>query len=327
MESHRDRRGVPRVLIFYDQAEVFLPRLSARFPSVAFHTCRSYAQLPERLAELKPEVILAYKFEPKPFPRREFLSCAELRWLSLAFAGLDVMLPWDDARLTVTNASGVAATEMAHYTLAAIFGLFQGFPGLYARQAARTWQYHVGRSARGATVGLVGLGHSGREIARLARAVGLRVVACRARAVPSPEVDAVYATSQLHEMLRAVDVTVACLPLMAGTRDLFNAAAFAAMKPGSYFVNIARGGVVEEAALIGALHSGHLAGAVVDVVRTEPLPPSSPLWDVPNLFITPHCSAEYDGWVSEAAHLFADNLQRWIAGQPLENRVLAERGY
>ena len=324
---HLSRRAAPRVLIFFDHPEVFLPRLTARFPDVAFSACTSYAKLPAALAQNTPQVVFAFKFEPKPFPRTELLARKDLEWLSVAFAGIDGVVPWNEEKLVVTNASGVAATEMGHYVIAAALGCFQGFPASFANQARRTWQYRVNRSARGATLGIVGLGRSGREIARMARAVGLRVVACRTRAEPAADVETVYPTEQLHVMLRAVDVTVVCAPLTASTQDLFDQAAFAAMKPGSYFINIARGAIVKEQPLIEALVSGHLAGAVLDVVRTEPLPGSSPLWDTPNLLITPHSSSEYDGWVGEAATMFADNLERWIAGTPLENRVRSGRGY
>ena len=171
------------------------------------------------------------------------------------------------------------------------------------------------------------MGRSGVAIARMARAAGLKVLACRKSGEPSAEVDGVYPDSQLLRMLGQVDVTVLCAPLTPSTRDLFGPTAFAAMRPGSYFINLARGALVQEDALIDALHSGHLAGAVLDVVRTEPLPPSSPLWTAPNLLITPHCSSEYDGWFADAALMFADNLERWLANQPLQNRVRPERGY
>ncbi len=325
--NHNSPRAAPRVLIFFDHPEEFLPRLAARFPSAAFSACTNYDQLPARLAQVQPDVIFGFKFEPKPFPRADILASEGLRWLSVAFAGIDGVVPWDEQKLIVTNASGVAATEMGHYALAAILGLFQGFPASFAGQAARRWRYRVNRSARNATLGIVGFGRSGREIARMARAVGLRVVVCRTRPEPAEDVEAVYATNQLHEMLGLVDVTVVCAPLTGATRDLFDRAAFQAMKPGSYFINIARGAIVDEESLIEALVSGQLAGAMLDVVRTEPLPSSSPLWDAPNLLITPHSSSEYEGWVGEAATMFADNLERWMTDRPLENRVRSARGY
>ena len=208
-----------------------------------------------------------------------------------------------------------------------LFGLFQGFPGFFADQFAKKWNHHLIRSARNATVGLVGLGHNGRALAHMARAVGMKVVACRASSQPAKDVDVVYPLSRLKDMLSTVDVTVVCCALTPLTQDLFDESAFAAMKPGSYFINMARGAIVQEEPLIAALQTGHLAGAVVDVARTEPLPESSPLWSAPNLQITPHTSSVYDGWVRDAALMFADNLERWMKGRPLKNRALSDRGY
>jgi phosphoglycerate dehydrogenase-like enzyme len=189
------------------------------------------------------------------------------------------------------------------------------------------WDYQLIRSATGARVGLVGLGHTGEAVAKLCRAAGLSVVACRASSAPSDLVDRVYAPGELHAMLADVDVTVVCAALTPATRDLMDTRAFAAMRRGAHFINVARGGIVVEDALIDALRSGHLAGAVIDVARTEPLPSDSPLWDAPNLLITPHTSSEYDGWIFRAAQMFAGNLGRWLAGGELLNRVYSARGY
>jgi phosphoglycerate dehydrogenase-like enzyme len=320
-------RTDPRILVFYDKPEEFLPRLSVRFPTARFFSCTRYDDLPLALEQSKPQIVLASKFEPKPFPRGPILCCPTLQWLSVAFAGVDHVVPWDDSKITVTNASGVAAEEMAQYVIAAIFGLFQRFPYFARRQFEKQWDYQLIRSARGATVGLVGLGHTGEAIAHLCRAVGLKVFACRSTGKPSPHVDRVYPATQLHEMLHTVDVTVVCAALTPATRDLMDSKAFAAMTAGSYFVNVARGAIVVEDALAYALSTGHLSGAVLDVTRVEPLPQISPLWDVPNLLITPHTSSEYEGWMANAADMFADNLERWLAGQPLKNSVYSDRGY
>ncbi len=315
------------VLVFYDKPEEFLDALAARFPKLRFHCCRRYADLDAAIAKVPPQIVFACKFEPKPFPRAALIGCPTLQWLSVGFAGVDHVVPWDDNTLVVTNASGVAAEEMAQYVLAAIFGMHQRFPYFARRQFERVWDYQLIRSARGARVGLVGLGHTGEAVARLCRATGLSVVACRASSSPSDKVDRVYSPVELHTMLAEVDVTVVCAALTPATHDLLDAKAFACMREGSYFINVARGGIVVEDALIDALRSGHLAGAVIDVTRTEPLPSDSALWDAPNLLITPHTSSEYAGWVARAADMFADNLERWLKGEELLNRVYSERGY
>jgi phosphoglycerate dehydrogenase-like enzyme len=317
----------PRVLIFSDEPQHYVPVLQRRFPDIAVEACTRYDALEEALAQFQPTVALGCKFEKKPWPRQSFFATPSLRWLSVTAAGIEHVTPFDDARFTVTNFSGIAATEMAHYVLAAIFGLHQGFAHFFAQQAKRIWDYQLVRSSRGITIGLVGLGHTGAEIARHCRAVGLNVVAYRSSDQPSDDVDRVYSGDQLHAMLGAVDVAVACAALTDRTRDMFDAAAFAAMKPGSYFINVGRGGLVVEQALCDALRSGHLAAAQIDVARREPLPATDPLYDAPNLLITPHTCSDYIGWEAIAADLFADNLARWINGEPLKNPVYSWRGY
>ena len=313
--------------MFYDKPEEFLNSVAARFPQLRFHCCRRYADLDAAISSVQPQIAFVCKFEPKPFPRAALIGCPTLQWLSIGFAGIDHVVPWDDGKLVVTNASGVAADEMAQYVLAAIFGLHQRFPYFARRQAERAWDYQLIRSAKGARVGLIGLGHTGTAVARLCRAAGLSVVACRASSSPSDKVDRVYSPAELHTMLAEVDVAVVCAALTPATRDLFDAKAFACMRKGSYFINVARGGIVVEDALIDALRAGRLAGAVIDVTRTEPLPSDSGLWDAPNLLITPHTSSEYEGWITRAAEMFADNLERWLKGEELLNRVYSHRGY
>ena len=320
-------QSLPRVLVFSHEPEHYIPVLRKRFPQIALETCTRYAELAAMLERFKPAAALGCKFEAKPWPRETFFSSPSLRWLSVTAAGVEHVTPFDDARFAVTNFSGIAATEMAHYVLAAIFGLHQGFAHFFAQQARKTWDYQLVRSSRGIAVGLVGLGHTGSEIARQCRAIGLKVVAYRSSDRPSDAVDKVYSGDQLHEMLGAVDVTVVCAALTEKTRDMIDAAAFAAMKPGSYFINVGRGKLIVEEALIAALKSGHLAGAQIDVARKEPLPYDDPLWDAPNLLITPHTCSDFVGWEAIAADLFADNLERWISGQPLKNQVYSWRGY
>lgn len=324
--STPEKGADPKVLIFYDRPED-LPDLQKRFPNVRFSTCVRYDDLPIALAEISPDIAFACKFEPKPFPREHFVNHPTLRWLSIGFAGIDHVVPWDEDRLTVTNASGVAAEEMAQYALGAIFGLYQRFPFFAKRQAEKHWDYQLIRSARGAKIGLVGLGHTGKAIAQICKSVGLSVVACRSTGASDACVEKVYPASELNQMLREVDVTIVCAALTPATRDMFDSNAFATMRAGSFFINLSRGSVVVEKALIDALSSGHLAGAVIDVTRTEPLPPSDPLWEAPNLLITPHTSSEFINWQAKAAEMFADNLDRWLAGRELHNRVYSKRGY
>ena len=321
------RSNPSRVLIFSDEPAHYVPKLESRFPNVAVEACTKYADLEAMLTAFKPTVALGCKFEKTLWPRQTFFACPSLEWLSVTAAGIEHVAPWDESKVAVTNFSGIAATEIAHYTLAAIFGLHQGFAHFFAEQSRKNWDYRLIRQARGITVGLVGLGHSGLEIAKLCRAVGLKVVAYLSSPEQSDAVERVYSGDELYDMLGAVDVTVACAALTPKTANMFDAKAFAAMKVGSYFINVGRGKLVVEADLIAALASGHLAAAQIDVAHKEPLPADDPLWNAPNLLITPHSCSDFVGWEAVAADLFADNLQRWISGEPLLNQVYAARGY
>jgi phosphoglycerate dehydrogenase-like enzyme len=174
---------------------------------------------------------------------------------------------------------------------------------------------------------VVGLGAIGTTVAERAGALGMRVLAVRRRPVAdggSPVEEAV-GPDRLHDVLGRVDAVVVCAPATPDTQDLFDSAAFAAMRPGAVFCNVARGSLVDEAALLDALRSGHLGAAVLDVTREEPLPADSPLWDAPNLRLSPHSSASLDHYLESVFDLFADNLGRYLRREPLRN-VVAQPG-
>ena len=174
-----------------------------------------------------------------------------------------------------------------------------------------------------------GLGGIGRQVARRGHGLGMLVLACRRSATPGstdPDVDAVFPPEDLRAMLGRCDAVVAAVPETAATVGLFGPAEFAAMRPGSIFVNVGRGSAVDEEALIGALGSGHLRAAVIDVVVAEPLAQDSPLWDVPNLYISSHCSTSADRFFANLYALFRENVRRYLDGSPLLNEVDARIG-
>jgi phosphoglycerate dehydrogenase-like enzyme len=142
-----------------------------------------------------------------------------------------------------------------------------------------------------------------------------------------PSLDEVHGPDALLALIGRADFIVCCVPLLPTTRGLLGEAAFAAMKPSAVLIDISRGGVVEEAALMSALGNGRIKGAALDVFTTEPLPPEHPLWGYDSVAVTPHCAAVYDGWDIKSVHMFADNLARYRRGEPLENVVNPERGY
>jgi phosphoglycerate dehydrogenase-like enzyme len=249
-----------------------------------------------------------------------------LRWVQAIGAGTDHFRGAElRPDVVVTNAAGVAAVPIAEFVIGQLLAIWKRFDELTDQQRRHVWEPSYGRQVSGLTLGLVGLGAIGTAVAERARALGMRVLAVRRRPGVSarpPVVDELVGPERLHDVLARVDAIVVCAPATPDTQDLFDAAAFGAMRPGAVFCNVARGSLVDEAALLDALRSGHLGAAVLDVTRQEPLPADSPLWDAPNLRLSPHSSASLDHYVESVFELFADNLGRYLRREPLHNVVI-----
>jgi phosphoglycerate dehydrogenase-like enzyme len=316
-----------RVLLHFDKTALFSDLVRERFPDAEIRCCNTYADLPRVLQEFAPVVLFCIKFENRPYPRDAVLECRSLQWVSNGGAGVDHLTPWDPRRLIVTNAAGVASEVMATYVLGGILALAMGFPRFLDNKARQQWQWQYVESVIGRTLVVVGLGHTGQAVARLAHGMGMRVVGTRARPRPTEHVARVFSSEELPAALALGDYVVISVPLLEGTHHLIDAGAMESMKPGARLVDVSRGGVVDEKALVDALRSGKLGGAVLDVFEREPLPPSSPLWKLDNVILTPHCSSVYQGWERRTAEMFCDNLDRWMVGEALENVVDPARGY
>jgi phosphoglycerate dehydrogenase-like enzyme len=256
-----------------------------------------------------------------------------LRWLQLSSSGVAQIvahLGLGERPVVVTNAAGMHARPLAEFVLFAMLYFAKRMPRVLADQRRHHWERFALDTLPGKTLGIVGLGHVGRAIAALARAAGLRVVAVRrtpGAAAESPDVDAVYSPGGLRPLLGESDYVVLIAPLTPETAGLLGKAELAAMKPGAVLINIGRGQLVDEPALIDALRSGRLGGAALDVFATEPLPQDSPLWDLPNVLVTPHSMSTALDENERLVDLFCDNLRRYLAGQPLRNVFDAARGY
>jgi len=249
-----------------------------------------------------------------------------LRWVQGIGSGYEHI--WgaglDRDGVVVTNAVGVSAVPMAEFVLGRILQHWKRFPEIEDLAARHEWRPAYGRMLAGSTVGIIGLGAIGRAVAERATALGMRVVAVRRSWTPgmtAPHVDALYGPADLHALLAQSDVVVLCAPSTPETRGMIDANVLAAMQRGALFVNVGRGTMVDEPALIDALGRGHLSAAVLDVTSEEPLPPEHPLWDAPNVFISAHCSATSNGYVQRVLAVFLDNLTRALAGEPLRNVV------
>ena len=292
----------------------------------------------DALADPKLEVIVGRRVPA------DLARVPGLRWLQVGSAGVDHLAgdpPWARG-IQVTNARGVFAIPIGEYVTGAILRINQPVDRWAADQAARRWPLEdepVASVVRGRTVVLVGYGSIGREVARQLAALGLRIIAVK----PRPEVrfDASYrvpgtgdpdgsiperivGVQALAEVACAADYLILTLPLTAESRGIVDARILAALPATAWLINVSRGALVDEEALLAALHEGRLGGAVLDVFAEEPLPADHPLWDAPNVIITPHVSGATSRFRDD---LVVENVRRYLAGEPLLNLVDPERGY
>lgn len=318
----------PTVLLHTDTPATACQIVQAVHPDLTVLTCDSYDALPGMIRDHAPEVIYSVRFAGTPgFPRSAMLESHSVRWISVGGSGTDHLAGWDPARVTITNAAGVAADMMAEYALGVMLHFSLDLPGFAQAKAARRWIVGKVTPIAGRRVLILGMGHTGRAIARRCTAMGMHVTGVRARPAPMPDTDAVHGIADLAGLWDSADVIAICVPLLPGTRGLVDRTAIAAMKPGAVVIDVSRGGVTDQTALALALREGHLRGAALDVFEIEPLPEHSPLWALDNVILTPHCSSVYDGWDLKSVAMFAENLTRYRRGEPLANVVDPTRGY
>ncbi len=259
-----------------------------------------------------------------------------LRWVQATSAGAGQQVRAaglaraDLERVAVTSASGVHAGPLAEFCLFGLLAFAKGWRRLERDRDRRRWDHYAVSELRDRTALIVGLGHVGAEVARLARCFGMRTVAVKRHPDRSParrrgsaddRVDELHPTSRLHDLVGGADAVVVTLPLTRETEGLVDRAAIARMRPAAVLVNVGRGGVVDEAALVEALEAGRIGGAALDVTATEPPPASSPLWHLDNVLLSPHTMALVERENERIVALFVANLRRWLAGEPLEHRV------
>ncbi|MGI8550290.1 MAG: D-2-hydroxyacid dehydrogenase [Dehalococcoidia bacterium] len=255
----------------------------------------------------------------------QFAEMKSLRWLQTSSAGVDrpVYARLLARGVILTNRGSHNSIPVAQHVLALMLARARRLSEYRELQAERLWKRLAADELTEATVLIVGLGDIGREVARLCRVFGMRVLGMRRRAAPDPLLDEVLPADRLREVLPRADYVVLACPLTEATRGLIDAGALAAMKPTAYLINVARGPVVDAQALAAALHAGCIGGAALDVFTPEPLPADSPLWSVPNLTITPHGAASSPLGPERGARNFLDNLARYVRGESLQNLVLS----
>lgn len=316
-----ERRST-NVLVVYDRPEQFRDLLEARFPDTLFHYATSPSDMKGALAAADPEVVFSIKYPGFPGPAlRPIISHSTVKWLQVGGSGYEEFLGWDAERITLTNCVGVLSRFLAE-TVTGVLLMLNGDLLTYAtQQRERIWQQHDFQPLCGQTLLIVGVGAVGGCLADNANALGMRVLGTRQSQTAHASVDEMHAPEALPDLLGRADVVSLHVRLNEDTTHLIDERAIANMKAGSILINTARGPVVEESALIDGLRSGHLRAAYLDVFDTEPLPADHPLWDIDNLFITPHMADSVSDWAKRFAIFFADNLDRWLANKPLQNVV------
>lgn len=327
MNVARDPAASP-VLVLHDRPDLYLEDFRRRFPRVPFTACTRPDDLPHALVRARPQAVFSCKCKGLPGPvHRQVLEWLDVEWIQVAGTGFDHLQPVEREDVVITNAAGVLSPFMAETVVGAMLMLNVGFHRYIAQQRERTWRMNAWTALAGKTVLVIGLGEIGRRVSRHARHFGMRVLGLNARGGDVAEVHEMISRGGLHAALARADVVCVHVPLLPSTRNILDAKAFAHMKRGAIVINTARGGVMDEDALLAALRDGTVSAAHLDVFATEPLPADSPLWDAPNLVITPHMADSVSDWESRFAAFFADNLERWLAGEPLLNVVDPARGY
>ena len=285
---------------------------------------------PEQITNLLPQTQVLFTSR---LPRNILRLAPHLQWVQLFSAGADVAL-WEELALSnilFTTASGIHSIPISEWVIGAMLALLKRFPeAIHAQDNREYWKF-IGGELAGQTAGILGLGNIGRRVARICQALDMRVIGIRRSAMQPIEhqypTDLLLPPQGLPIMLEESDFLIICLPGTRETMGLLGEMELHQMKPGSYLINVGRGGIVDEEALVRALHSGHLAGAALDVFADEPLHVDSPLWDEPRLLLTAHNAGNSLRYEERATELFLKNLHRYLTGQKLFNIYDPEKGY
>ena len=317
----------PRIKLLFD------PELLPRPRFVSDHTGPPTVQrTPEheaRFLEMLGQAEVLFDFDRAHI--RDLSTVApRVRWVQSTSAGIGQMVKrvgLDKAGIVITTSSGVHARPLADFCLMAMLMFAKDYVRMERDKKAKHWERYCGEELTGKTLAIVGLGRVGQEVARHGKRMDMRVVGMRRTDVPVVGIDKMFDRDQLRDVLGETDFLVLAAPHTPETEGIIGADEIAAMKRGAVLINIGRGQLVDEPALIRALQEGHLAGAALDVFSAEPPHADSPLWDMPNVIISPHSASTVTQENARITELFCDNLQRYLSGRPLRNVLDTEKLY
>jgi len=315
-----------KVLMTARWVEHFAKMFQEEFPQVEF----VFAETAEEIAAKAADAEIAYG----PLNSSQLQAAPNLRYIQSASAGVEWMRnapELAERQITVCNTRGAHASTIAEHTMGMLVFIARGFDSIYEAQKRHEWKNPPAKplfGLAGLKMGIIGLGNIGRHIAKRAAAFEMDVIAVDAHAVEKPDyVSDLQLLDGMPALLRESDVVVVTVPITPETRGMVGPEELALMKPEAFFIVISRGGTFDEPTLIRMLEEGKLAGAALDVAATEPLPADDPLWDAPNLFISPHCSPGSDQTSANVTRMLRENLRRYLNGEPLHNTVSVKLGY
>ena len=326
-----------KLLIFvhhsFDQwnAPLWFPkRLRQEFPQVNVVHLPDYKRVDAEIVDT--DIAIAWSIRPE-----QIAKAKKLRWIHSPAAAVHQLIFPElvNSDIVLTNAREVHGPVVAEHVIALIFALAKKIPRSVRLQEKHVWGQQIlwdelprVREVAGATMGLIGLGSIGRVLTKNAKAVGMRVIAAREHPEKGGEgADAIFGPSQVDEIFRQADYVVLAAPITDNTKAIANAESLALMKPDACLINVGRSPLVNEPSLAAALREKKIGGAALDVFPKEPLAPDSPLWDVPNLLITPHTAALTDKLWERHYALFSENLRRYLTSEPLLSVVDKQKGY
>ncbi len=311
-----------RILVTHNASAEHLAQIRQAAPQAEVIVAREAELVAEEMP--RANIIWGSRYLNELLPQAK-----QLDFIQVSSAGVDRLLTPELLQhpAQLVNARGIHGATIAEHVFMLMLALARDLPAVGKAQARHKWIRTAPAMLAGATLGIIGYGSIGQAIARRAKAFDMQVIGLRRSVQSDPYADRMVDNSGLQELLQASDFVVLATPLTPETHHLLGAAQLAQMKPTAYLINIARGPVVDEVALIKALQAGQIAGAGLDVFVTEPLPADSPLWDLPNVLVTPHMAGHMPDYDERVIAIFLENLRRYQQGQPLINVVDKQAGY